>query len=147
MKSKLKTNFYLKLQNWRKSNSKNNFSSLMKVFYGVQQSQTNNKLDFGKVFSFIRCVPGILTTLRLSFGGLILGSSKFLLMPHLPQKIPLTSKVIKIGTKLIRVYQVKTFGYLGVSLHVCLWYTCMASQNNNQWHAQLPYERKKVQKF
>jgi len=37
----------------------------------------------------------------LTYGGLVLGSSQFTLLPHLPQKTILDLKVVKIDSKII----------------------------------------------
>ena len=38
---------------------------------------------------------------KISYGGLVLGSSQFLLLPQLPQIMTLASKVVKIDSKII----------------------------------------------
>jgi hypothetical protein len=38
---------------------------------------------------------------KFAYGGSILSSSQFLLLPQLPQKMELASKVVKIGSKII----------------------------------------------
>ena len=37
-----------------------------------------------------------LKLVKLGYGGLVLGSSQFLILPHLPQKIMPASKVVKV---------------------------------------------------
>ena len=37
---------------------------------------------------------------KFAYGGPVLGSSQFLLLPQLPQKITLVSKVVKMGSKI-----------------------------------------------
>ena len=43
----------------------------------------------------------ILNLDKLAYGGLILGSSQFSILPKLPQKMVLDSKVVKIDSKII----------------------------------------------
>jgi len=38
---------------------------------------------------------------KFAYGGLVLGLSQFLLLPQPPQKMTLTSKVVKINSKII----------------------------------------------
>ena len=38
---------------------------------------------------------------KFAYGGPVLGSSQFLLLPQLPQKMMLASKVVKIDSKII----------------------------------------------
>jgi hypothetical protein len=38
---------------------------------------------------------------KFDYGGSILSSSQFLLLPQLPQKVELTSKVVKVDSKII----------------------------------------------
>jgi hypothetical protein len=38
---------------------------------------------------------------KFAYGGSILSSSQFLLMPQLPQKMELASKVVKVDSKII----------------------------------------------
>jgi hypothetical protein len=38
---------------------------------------------------------------KSAYGGSILSSSKFLILPQLPQKMKLTSKVVKVDSKII----------------------------------------------
>jgi len=38
---------------------------------------------------------------KLGYGGLVLGSRQFLLLPQLPQKTPIASKVVKSNSKII----------------------------------------------
>ncbi len=67
--------------------------STFEVVFEVAGSSGKNKLDptvfqgFGKAKS--------------AHGGSILSSSQFLILPQLPQKIKLASKVVKVNSKII----------------------------------------------
>jgi hypothetical protein len=50
----------------------------------------------------IQCVSGMVNLLgKFANGGSILGSSQFLILPQLPQKMKLMSKVVKVDSKII----------------------------------------------
>ena len=60
----------------------------------------------GRVFEtpVLQSLSGIWTSLnlvKLGYGGLVLGSSQFLLLPKLPQKMMIASKVVKSDSKII----------------------------------------------
>ncbi len=74
------------------------------LFFIVQPSK--NKLDCLRnkihLFTFIFCfLQRVSRQAKFTYGGLILSSSQFLLLPQLPQKKKLASKVVKVDSKII----------------------------------------------
>jgi len=44
---------------------------------------------------------------KFYYGGLVLGSSLFSLLPQLPQKMTITSKVVKVDSKIIILIKIR----------------------------------------
>jgi hypothetical protein len=51
-------------------------------------------------WNIVQCVSGF-SKAKSANGGSILSSSQFLILPQLPQKIKLASKVVKVDSKII----------------------------------------------
>ncbi len=80
-----------------------------------QKNHTHKKsYQMSKCFSFLQCGPGRedkvsetysvfhrFRQAKFDYDGSILSLSQFLILPQLPQKVGLTSKVVKVDSKII----------------------------------------------